>query len=314
MPIPAALIDGAGSTRAGAKWVARLPRLVARAAQRWGLRLDAPYGVGTAAWTAPGTTADGTPIVLKITFPHDEAMYEARALTLWQGHAAVELLAHDEGDWALLLRRAHPGTLLLDDPSPGEARLEVCLQLLRSLHTANTTGTDLPHLSAVSARWHTLARERANRWASLLSGEIDIVEVGIALLGHFSQPDPHMPNVVLHGDLNPGNVLLDTPSGKWLAIDPKPMLGEAAYDLWPSLSQIGDPFRQPPAVLAARTAHAAQMLGIPFVRICDWAVARTVESVLWQLDTWSESARRTHALSQLHHARTWAAIGASART
>jgi streptomycin 6-kinase len=40
--------------------------------------------------------------------------------------------------------------------------------------------------------------------------------------------------VLLHGDFNPGNVLAGR-TGTWVAIDPKPMIGDPAYDLWPLL-------------------------------------------------------------------------------
>jgi streptomycin 6-kinase len=38
--------------------------------------------------------------------------------------------------------------------------------------------------------------------------------------------------VLLHGDFNPGNVL-SWGDGRWAVIDPKPMIGDPAYDPWP---------------------------------------------------------------------------------
>ncbi|UFU08048.1 hypothetical protein [Ruania halotolerans] len=61
VPIPTSLATGAGSTPAGAAWLTRVPELVHRAVARWRLRLAEPFAGGTAAWTAPATTADGTP-------------------------------------------------------------------------------------------------------------------------------------------------------------------------------------------------------------------------------------------------------------
>lgn len=299
---------GAGSTQAGAAWVAALPDLVARAVERWQLRLGQPFGVGTASWTAPGTLPDGTPVVLKLGFPHDEARYEAMALALWRGSAAVELLAHDADDWALLLRRAHPGTPLLTDPAPPEARIDACLGVLANLHLAPIADVGVPLLRDVCTRWVATASERAARWAPVLGDRSGLVALGIDALRGFADDDD-APTVLLHGDLNPGNLILDDPgTPHWLAIDPKPMIGDPAYELWPVISQIDDPMEHPDPVAATgpRLHRAADALGIPAGRIALWACARTVESVLWKLDTWPDQPGA--ALAWLEEARVWAVL------
>lgn len=304
---------GAGSTPAGAAWVADVPALVNRAVQRWQLQLGEPFGVGTAAWTAPGTTPDGTPVVLKISFPHAEARYEAMALALWRGSAAVELLDHDADDWALLLRRAHPGTPLLATPGSPEERLDASLGVLANLHRAPLTDVGVPVLRQVCAEWVALATERASRWAASLHPHRALVARGLDQLRAFAAADD-VPPVLLHGDLNPGNLLLDDPGvPHWVAIDPKPMVGDPAYDLWPVLSQIDDPFAHadPVQVAGPRVERAAATLGLPARRIALWGLARTIESVLWKLDTWPEPAEQQETLSWLREAYGWAEVADS---
>ena len=55
-------------------------------------------------------------MVLKISFPHDEARHEAAALRAWHGHGVPRLLGAHEDDWALLLERIEPGTPLSRAP------------------------------------------------------------------------------------------------------------------------------------------------------------------------------------------------------
>jgi streptomycin 6-kinase len=88
--------------------------------------------------------------------------------------------------------------------------------------------------------------------------------------------------VLLHSDFNPGNVLL-TGLGRWLAIDPKPMVGDPAYDPWPLLAQVDDPFTypEPAAVTRQRVRLLAGELALDPARTLRWAVARRVETALW---------------------------------
>ena len=97
-----------------------------------------------------------------------------------------------------------------------------------------------------------------------------------------------------HGDLNPGNILRhdDAVTGEangspgWLAIDPKPVHGDLAWDPWPLLTQVGDWTVTVPAAteLADRTRHVADVTGLDPARIASWCVARGVESGLWAAD------------------------------
>jgi len=305
---------GAGSTAAGATWVAALPDLVSRAVARWGLLLGEPFGVGTASWTAPGLLPDSTPVVLKISFPHDEARFEAMALALWRGSAAVELLAHDADDWALLLRRAHPGTPLLADPGPPDNQIDACLGVLANLHMAPVGDVGVPLLREVCERWVRLANARAARWSGVLGDRAPLVANGIDALRVLAADDGG-PTVLLHGDLNPGNLILDDPgTPHWLAIDPKPMVGDPAYELWPVLSQIDDPFRYPDplAIAEPRLRRAAQAFAISSDRVALWAFARTVEAALWKLETWQSPASQREAADWLDEARVWAMLAGRA--
>jgi streptomycin 6-kinase len=100
-----------GRHKAGAAWLAGLPKLVSELTQTWGLRLGMPYDGANVSFVAPAAR-DAERLVLKVQWPHDECLHEAEALKVWNGSGAVRLLAHDPARHALLLERCVPGTHL----------------------------------------------------------------------------------------------------------------------------------------------------------------------------------------------------------
>src|SRR5207247_2766516 len=78
----------------GRTWLARLPAIVAECSEQWELELDevVPASYSLVAMTR---RADGSPAVLKVTFPEPEGQHEAEALRLWNGDGIVLLYEAD---------------------------------------------------------------------------------------------------------------------------------------------------------------------------------------------------------------------------
>jgi streptomycin 6-kinase len=278
-----------GTTPQGRAWLAQLPALVAGLEREWGVSVGHPYLAGSAAWTAPATTADGTPAVLKVSWPHREARGEATALRFWDGDGAVGVLRSDDQRYALLLERCQPGVDLSQAGASAEKRLTIAAGVLRRLWSRRPTAElALERLSDVAAQWAELVVERHDRLGQPL--DCELVARGAELLR--TLPSTATRDVVVHGDFNPGNVLLGRRA--WLAIDPKPILGDPAYDPWPLLIQLDAPFEQPDPVrfLAMRYGRFGDLVGEPPQRLVQWSIARTVESALWQLDEGDVAAAR----------------------
>ena len=91
--------------------------------------------------------------------------------------------------------------------------------------------------------------------------------------------------VLLHGDLHPAN-LLAAEREPWLAIDPKPMRGDPAFDLPPLVLQTGNLLgaADPAAELARRLDRVAAATGTDPDRIAAWGLARSVDMVVWRED------------------------------
>ncbi len=98
--------------RSARRWMAALPLVVDELARRWSLDLERPFQPGgSASWVAPCENAVGERLVLKIGWPHDEALHEADGLRAWNGDGVVcvlDSLVIAETS-ALLLEACEPG-------------------------------------------------------------------------------------------------------------------------------------------------------------------------------------------------------------
>ncbi len=94
------------------------------------------------------------------------------------------------------------------------------------------------------------------------------------------------PSVVLHGDLHHDNILA-AGRAPWLAIDPKGLIGEPAYEVsafvcnpYPLITSRPDL----PRLLARRVAVLSQRLGLERDRLLSWAMIHAVLSAAWEVE------------------------------
>jgi streptomycin 6-kinase len=89
--------------------------------------------------------------------------------------------------------------------------------------------------------------------------------------------------VVLHGDLHHDNIL--SAEADWLAIDPKGVIGEPAYEVGALLRNPGDlPLEQPIAFTLRRVDQLAERLSLNRDRLLAWADAQLVLSCVWLVE------------------------------
>ncbi|MBD0317510.1 MAG: phosphotransferase [Thermoleophilia bacterium] len=257
----------------GEEWLAALPRLVGEVAEAWSLRLGEPVEPAHIAYVAPVRLSDGGAAVLKLNVPHRESEHEAHALAHWEGLSAVRLFAHDPSRRALLLERCEPGTALSETDE--DEALTVAATILRRLARPPSPGAPFRRLEDEAARW---ARELPARWARLgRPFERALLDEAVAFL---AAPAPGEEAVVLHQDLHGGNVLR-AEREPWLAIDPKPLVGERAFDTAsflrdrrPELARDPDPVRR----LRRRLDRLSADLALDRERVRGWGV---VHALAW---------------------------------
>ncbi len=275
IPVP----DGLSWWRAlagGAEWHDRLPALVEGCVRDWTLTLRVPFTPASVAWVAPAELPDGTRAVLKVNFPDAESEHEADALAFWDGAGGVLLLAHDAGRRALLLERCDPGTPLWDVEDEDTAYGIACA-VFRNLWRPAPAAGPFRTLSDEALQW---ADDLPGLWAH--HGKPfprRLVEEAVALSGELGGSQPEL--VLCHQDAHGGNMLLA--GDRWLVIDPKPLVGERAFDLASSLrDRRGTLLRAhaPERIVARRLDRFVSELGIDRSRARGWAI---VHALAWGL-------------------------------
>ena len=208
-------------TRDGA-WVQRVPDVVHELQARWSLSLSAPLDSAetSCSWVAFAERRDGTRAVLKLGMPHMEAAHEIQGLRFWDGDGIVRLFEADEDLNAMLLERCEPGTPLRALP---ETEQDVVIaRLLRRLWRKPRPPHIFRPLSVMVEHWAAETMASASRWL-----DTGLVRDGLRVFEELSQPS--LDDVLLATDLHAGNVLR-AEREEFLAIDPKPFIGDRAYD------------------------------------------------------------------------------------
>ncbi len=241
---------------------------IRESAERWDLRLGQPFAPGTEiSWVAPAWRTS-EPLVLKITLLHVEADHEADGL-----RSAGAVLLHESatypGAQALLLERCDPGRHL-GDVMPEPEQDIVVTSLLRRLWSVPGPDGAFRSLVAMCDQWGDEFE------AQLENEKPDHVDVGLAREGIalFRQmPTTAREAVLLCTDLHAQNVLSATRE-PWLVIDPKPHLGDPAYDLLQHMYNCPMRLAADPAGLAKRLADLA---GLETERVAQWLFARCIQ-------------------------------------
>jgi streptomycin 6-kinase len=250
---------------------------------RWGLTLISRPDLANGRQPYPGAAPvafverDGVPLVLKLLNAGSDEYKSAWVLRHWNGEGAVRLVEADAG--VVLIERAIPGDDLTGLVGPGrddEATLALCEAMAKLNRPAPRAG-----FRTVADWGQSFDRDRAVALASGMDGAL--IDRAEALF--FDLCATQGPPILLHGDLQHFNVVRDAARG-WLAIDPKGVLGEAAYETGAMLRNPNDDPGQcaDPAVIARRVGIICERLGYPRDRVLGWAFSQWVLSILWAIE------------------------------
>jgi streptomycin 6-kinase len=217
--------------------------------------------------------ADGRSAVLKLGLPHMEGEHEIRGLRFWDGNPTVRLLAADDQLGAMLVERCEPGTTLNVLPEPEQD--VVLTGLLLRLWRPPAPAPIFRPLSVLTGYWSDETLAAMENWP-----DKDLVSEGLRLFREL--PRSARTEVVLATDLHAGNVLRSERE-PWLVIDPKPFVGDPAYDATQHLFNCMGRMRSDPGGTICRIAD---LLGIDSKRVRMWMFARAAAEprAHWSLD------------------------------
>jgi streptomycin 6-kinase len=257
-------------------WLQQVPDTIRELQARWSLVLEAPFDGNevSCSWVAPAARRDGTRAILKLGMPHMEAEHEIEALRFWDGDGAVHLLAADDDLNAMLLERCEPGTPLRSLPEPEQD--VVVAGLLRRLWRMPPAPHPFRPLALMTAQWASETLADAARWP-----DVGLVQEGLRLFEELPRTSSN--DVLLATDLHAGNILR-AQREPWLVIDPKPFVGDPAYDATQHLLNCEARLRADPAATIRRFAD---LLEVDDERVRLWLFARVAAE---SRDVWDDDS------------------------
>ncbi len=283
MIVPAQLSASCLKSPERAAWLHHLPATLAELTARWSLRAGPPFENATCSWVAAALRADGTPAVLKIGMPHMEGADEIPGLRFWDGDPTVRLLEADDGLGAMLLERCRPGDTLHTEPEPEQDLVIAALLKRLWRRSASLNGLHrFRNLSIMLEHWRQETLADVLHWP-----DAGLVNEGLRVLDALAKP--RSSDILLATDVHAGNVLRSERE-PWLVIDPKPFVGDAAYDVVQHLHNCEARLHADPIGLVQRLADLAE---VDEERLRLWTFARAAADPRpqWSNMLWMEIAR-----------------------
>lgn len=237
-------------------------------------------------------TANGEEAVLKTG---GDMKSEIDALRLYCGGAAVRVLDYDADRGFLVLERLQPGeplTSLRNDEMETRIAAQTMRELWRPLPSS--------HSFATSGDWADGMKALRNRFQGgtgpFPQRLVETAETLFAELLSSSEP-----SVLLHGDLHHFNIL-SAQRRPWVAIDPKGLAGERAYDVGALLRNPDPTLCTNVEVQRRRIAVLREELQFDPQRMVGWGVAQAVLSAWWSFEDgeeWESACACAETLAKL---------------
>lgn len=255
----------------GKDWLLALSAIVDIASSKFGLSDLRPMAGLSYNYILSGLQGDKE-VILKVGMDNAGLKKEAFALRRFNGFGAVNIFGEIEG--ALLLEKIIPGISLKSYFAQKDANsVEIACMVMKRLHKAGILKKhNFPHikdlLSALDKDW-----------------PIDKSMLQKARLLRDKLLDSAGPDILLHGDLHHDNILRGL--SEWIVIDPKGVIGEAAYEIgafirnpMPELLKQNDILN----IIQARILAFSHNANVSSERIAAWCFVQSLLSWIWAIE------------------------------
>src|SRR5437867_1804773 len=195
--------------------------------------------------------------------PHMEGEHEPQGLRFWKGGPTVRLLKGDDELGAMHLERCEPGTVLRALAEP-EQDLMIA-GLLRRLWRSPSAPHPFRPLTAMTEYW---SNETLGRRQLVARHRASLVREGLRLLKELPRTAPFGGAA---SNRSSRRQCASVGAGALLVIDPKPFVGDPAYDATQHLLNCDARLRSDPRGTICRIAD---LLGVDRERIRLWTFAR----------------------------------------
>ncbi|WP_017892688.1 aminoglycoside phosphotransferase family protein [Serratia sp. S4] len=237
--------------------------------QRWQLQPDGQAFETHSSLLIP-VRYQGDAAMLKIAREQEEK-FGGLLMCWWQGDGAARVLAwHDDG---ILLERAQGRLSLAQMVRDGEDRQATAIlcQVVARLHAPRAE--PLPELIPLD-QWFNSLWPAAQAHGGMLRLS---ASVAAELL---TSPREQ---TVLHGDIHHDNVL-DFAERGWLAIDPKRLYGERAFDYANIFCNPNYGIATDPEIFLCRVEQVCRLAGLDRQRLLRWILAWAGLSAAWFME------------------------------
>lgn len=248
----------------GQAWLNALPKVVKHLSDLWHLRKLEPVNDLSYNYVLKGYKHT-VPVILKLSCNSEDLKYEMLALEAYNGESSIRLLDTHADFNALLLEQAIPGTTLVPFfPERDREALEYTVTIMQQLHKVPLP-EGLPSLEV----W----------FKSLFNTTLTIYHIDKAreIVRHLLATQER--SVLLHGDLHHANILLS--SRGWLAIDPKGIIGDPAYEPYSFLKNPQREVLKQKKLILNRLSLFSEQLAIKKERLYAWLYAQLVLDICW---------------------------------
>ena len=259
----------------GEVWLEKLPLIINELSNTWGLSDLQPVNNMSFNYVAKALQKNDIAVIIKVACKASMIKDEIKALKHFHGSGCVKLLDVNNKQHALLLAQADPGTTLLTEDSV-ESVIDAYCSLIRALHTADHA----PHNFDSIKKWlEAIDRVKYSKISS------ELLNKAIGLKKHLLETSEN--EIILHGDLHLDNILLN--DNNWIAIDPKGIIGEPTFDVFPHdlINNKND--------IRSIIALIAENLDLDSRRIMQWIFVRLILMAAWMIE---DSANPTDALNK----------------